>query len=50
MEPYRLLLYNFHLFTPVDDWQPGWLLTENRHIIRLGPGAPRLSHQGMPTG
>jgi len=36
----RLLISNAHLFGPVDDWSPGWLLTEGKHIHRLGPGQP----------
>lgn len=36
----RLLITNAHVFGPVDDWQPGWLLTEGKRIHRLGPGQP----------
>jgi N-acetylglucosamine-6-phosphate deacetylase len=39
-EPQRLLFSNAHVFTPADDFQPGWLLTEDRHIRLIGPGYP----------
>ena len=37
---HRLLLTNAHVFGPVDDWQPGWLLTEGKRIHHMGPGRP----------
>ncbi len=39
-QPQRLLITHAHVFGPVDDWETGWLLTEGRHIHRLGPGQP----------
>src|SRR3990172_2967931 len=38
--PQRLRFTNAHLFGPVDDWRPGWLLTEGRRIHLMGPGQP----------
>ena len=37
--PNRLLFKNAHVFGPVDDWEPGWLLTEGNRIRMVGPGA-----------
>src|SRR5436305_2792031 len=38
--PTSLLIANAHLFGPVDDWAPGWLLTDGAQIRLLGPGSP----------
>ncbi len=38
--PPRLLFFNAHVYGPVDDWRPGWLLTEGRRIHLMGPGQP----------
>jgi N-acetylglucosamine-6-phosphate deacetylase len=38
--PQRLLITGAHVFGPVDDWQPGWLLTEDRRIGLMGPAEP----------
>ncbi len=45
----RLLFVHAHLFGPVDDWQPGWLLTEGSRIRLLGPGDPPPFPPGMVT-
>lgn len=42
----RLLVYNAHLFGPVDSWQPGWLLVEGQVIRTLGPGSPPQFPEG----
>jgi len=34
------LIFNAHLFGAVDDWLPGWLLTEGKRIHLMGPGQP----------
>jgi N-acetylglucosamine-6-phosphate deacetylase len=34
----RFLIHNAHVFSPAGDWQPGWLLTEDRQIYAMGPG------------
>ena len=34
----RLLFTNANIFAPVDDWNPGWLLTEGARIRLIGPG------------
>ena len=47
MDTYRLLIHNGHIFTSVDHWQPGWLLTENRRILNLGPGTPPAYPEGF---
>ncbi|MGQ0603831.1 MAG: N-acetylglucosamine-6-phosphate deacetylase [Anaerolineales bacterium] len=36
----RLLIFNAHVFGPLDDWSPGWLLTEGKRIHLMGPGGP----------
>lgn len=48
-ENQRILFYNAHLFGPVDDWSPGWLLVEGRRIRWLGPGAPPEFEPGFLT-
>ncbi|HLE26595.1 MAG TPA: N-acetylglucosamine-6-phosphate deacetylase [Anaerolineales bacterium] len=37
---HRLLIFNAHVFGPVDDWERGWLLTEGKGIHLMGPGQP----------
>jgi N-acetylglucosamine-6-phosphate deacetylase len=47
MNPSRPLLFvNAHLFGPVDDWQPGWLLTEGKRIKLMGHGQPPQFPEG----
>jgi N-acetylglucosamine-6-phosphate deacetylase len=36
----HILLENAHIYTPIVDWLPGWLLTEGVTIFRMGPGTP----------
>lgn len=45
----RLLFVDTHLFGPVDDWEPGWLLTEGRSIRLIGPGRPPPFPPGYVT-
>lgn len=44
---FRLLFYNTHLFGPIVDFQPGWLLTEGRVIRGIGPGMPPIFPEGF---
>ena len=37
---HRLLITNAHVFGPDEDWSPGWLMSEGRHIHLMGPGQP----------
>jgi N-acetylglucosamine-6-phosphate deacetylase len=52
----QILIHNAHVFTPAGDWEPGWLLTEDRQIYALGPGYPpefkpgRISRQIDASG
>ena len=40
----RLLFINAHVFGSTDDWPQGWLLTEGKRILQMGPGrAPDFS-------
>ncbi len=48
-ETQRLLFRGARLFGPVDEWQPGWLLTEGRRIRWLGPGEPPQFPEGFIT-
>ena len=48
-ESARLLFTGTQLFGPVHVWQPGWLLTEGRHIRLLGPGQPPAFPPGYVT-
>jgi N-acetylglucosamine-6-phosphate deacetylase len=48
-EPPRLLFTDAQLFGPVNVWEPGWLLTEGRHIHLLGPGQPPPFPPGFIT-
>lgn len=36
----KLLIHDARLFTPVDVWEPGWLLAQDGLIRALGPGQP----------
>ncbi len=36
----RLLITKAHIYTPREDWFPGWLLTEGSTILGMGPGHP----------
>lgn len=36
--PQRLLFTGAHILAPVDDWDPGWLLTAGSRIHLIGPG------------
>jgi N-acetylglucosamine-6-phosphate deacetylase len=45
----RLLFRGARLYGPVDEWQPGWLLTEGRQIRWLGPGEPPEFPEGFLT-
>jgi len=45
--PRRLLFSNAHVYGPVDDWQPGWLLTEGQRIHLMGPGQPPPFPEGF---
>src|SRR5579875_3869984 len=38
--PHRLLFVGAHVYGPVDDPNPGWLLTEGRRIRTIGYGQP----------
>ena len=38
MTPLSLLIRNAHLYGPVEDWNPGWLLARAGKIALLGPG------------
>lgn len=49
MDAYRILFQNARIFTPVDAWQPGWLVTENRRILHMGPGQPPSFPEGYIT-
>lgn len=49
MDNQRILFHNAHLFGPVDDWSPGWLLVEGRRIRWLGPGLPPEFEPGFLT-
>lgn len=39
-QPESILIRNATVYTPTGEWQPGWLLAENRVIARMGPGDP----------
>jgi len=40
----RILIYNAHVYTPTQEWMPGWVLTEGRAIRWMGPGpAPEFA-------
>jgi N-acetylglucosamine-6-phosphate deacetylase len=34
----RILITNSHIYTPGEDWQPGWLLTQGKTIVAMGHG------------
>ncbi|MDD5368347.1 MAG: amidohydrolase family protein, partial [Anaerolineaceae bacterium] len=36
----NVLFKNARIFTPVDVWEPGWILFEGETITRMGPGKP----------
>lgn len=37
-QPQRILFTRAHVFGPIEDWPSGWLLTEGKHILHMGPG------------
>jgi N-acetylglucosamine-6-phosphate deacetylase len=45
----RILIHNAHIFTPIRDWQPGWLLVEDGKIFAMGPGEPPDFEAGRIT-
>ena len=34
----RILITNAHIYTPLEVWQPGWLLTQGKTILAMGHG------------
>jgi N-acetylglucosamine-6-phosphate deacetylase len=36
----QILIYNAHIYGPVRDWQPGWLVTNGKKISLIGAGTP----------
>lgn len=34
----RIVIRNAHIFGPVEEWNPGWLVVEGKSILLMGPG------------
>lgn len=49
VEVERILIENAHVFTAVNDWNPGWLMTEGKHIRLMGAGKPPEFADGQVT-
>ena len=45
----HILVKNAHLYTPTGDWRPGWLLTEGKTILKMGPGEAPGSEAGFAS-